>query len=156
MKRWMPYTAATALMLGGCAGLGSACSDCVPPKTLGIGYCSPKDRWITKQTARGCAARDLKELYGKRCKRSGHFADGFEAAYVDVALGKTPAVPPVPPPTYWNAFYRSCAGEDAVQDWFDGYAAGLEASRHHGVSGFNQISSSWSGGLGANGAACGP
>lgn len=156
MKRWMPYSAATALLLGGCANWSAVCSDCIPPKILGGGYCSPRDRWITKQTAKGCAQRDFHEMYGKRNCTSKSFEEGFEDAYVDVALGKTPVVPAVPPPTYWNAYYRSCAGSDAVQDWFDGYAAGLEASRYRGVSGFNRISSSWTdGGCGPDGQ-CGP
>ena len=103
MKRWMPISAATALLFGGCANWSAVCSDCIPPKILGGGYCSPRDRWITKQTAKSCARRDFHEMYGKRKCTSKSFEEGFEDAYVDVALGKTPAVPAVPPPTYWNA-----------------------------------------------------
>ncbi len=156
MNRRIPITAATALMLGGCAVLGPKCSDCVPPKTAAVGYVSLQDRWITKQTAKSCAKRDFFNTYDKKCLPTKHFAEGFEQAYIDVALGKLPVVPAVPPSKYWNAYYRSCAGSNAVQDWFDGYTAGLDASRYHGVSQFNRIQSSWSNGTDNGCPTCGP
>lgn len=154
--RRIPMTAATALMLGGCSLVGPRCSDCVPPKSYSSYYQSFSDKLVTKGTAEGCAARDLKEFYGKECATSKHFADGFTQAYVDVALGKLAVVPAVPPSKYWNAYYRSCEGAPAVHDWFAGYEAGLQTSYERGVSQFNRVVSSWSDGSGSDGATCGP
>ncbi len=153
--RRLHLTAATALMLGGCSLVGSRCSDCVPPKSISSCYQSWSDRWVTKNTAKGCAARDLKQFYGKECAPSKHFAEGFQEAYVDIALGKIAAVPAVPPSKYWNAYYRSCEGSLAVQDWFAGYEAGLETGAQRGVSQFNRVLSSWSDGPGPGCSTCG-
>ncbi len=154
--RRLPLTAATALMLGGCSLLGPRCSDCIPPKSMASNYYPSQDNLITKGTAKQCAARDLNEFYGKPCKPSQYFAEGFEQAYVDMALGKRPIVPAVPPPKYWNAFYRSCEGAPAVQEWFAGYEAGLQTGGERGVSRFNRIVSSWRGANAPMDTTCGP
>ncbi len=154
--RRIPLTAATALMLGGCSLLGPRCSDCIPPKTSASCYNTFQDKMVTKGTAKQCAARDLKQFYGKSCQPSKHFADGFQEAYVDLALGKIAAVPAVPPSKYWTAYYRSCEGVPAVQDWFAGYEAGLQTGADRGVSRFNRVANSWSAPTGPACATCGP
>lgn len=154
--RPMPLTAATALMLGGCSLVGPRCSDCIPPKTTAMSYHAFDDKMVSKGTAKKCAARDLKEFYGKSCQPSKHFADGFEQAYVDLALGKLAVVPAVPPPKYWNAYYRSCEGIPAVQDWFAGYEAGLQTGANRGVSHFNRVANSWSAPADPGCATCSP
>jgi hypothetical protein len=54
-------------------------------------------------------------------------------------MNRRPSPPIIPPPKYWNAFYRSSAGQGYVDDWFDGYDAGLDWGRQSGVCGFNEI-----------------
>ena len=51
----------------------------------------------------------------------------------------------MPPRKYWTAYYRSCAGGEAVNDWFEGYRAGLNMGAQGGVSRFNRVYSSWGG-----------
>lgn len=156
MKRRIPITAATALMLGGCSLVGPRCSDCVPPKSYASWYHPLCDKLTTKGTAERCALRDLHESYDKECRKSPDFTSGFVQAYQDVALGKRPVVPAVPPSRYWHAYYRSCAGAPAVEDWFAGYEAGLESSAGRGASQFNRVVSSWSHGPKQGCSTCGP
>lgn len=60
--------------------------------------------------------------------------DGYRSAFVDVALGASGEVPPVPPERYWSTCYRTAEGHAAAQDWFAGYTVGasraLATCRH--------------------------
>jgi hypothetical protein len=74
-------------------------------------------------------------------------------------MGRPALVPPVPTRNYWTAYYRSCAGQQEVADWFAGYRAGLDYGAESGVSQFDRVPSSWTLGQdGAldDGALCGP
>jgi hypothetical protein len=64
---------------------------------------------------------------------------GFIAAYEDIALNRLPVPPVLPPPKYWNAFFRSPAGQGCVQEWFAGYDAGREMGQNNGVARFGQV-----------------
>lgn len=116
------------------------CSDCVPRRPFTCEYYPWCDYHVSEYTAQKCAFRDFKE-YRRRCGRppSHHFKAGFIAAYEDLALNRQPVPRIVPPPKYWNAFYRSCAGEPFVDDWFAGYDAGLEMGSNSGVTGYNEL-----------------
>lgn len=129
--------------LVGCAATEDRCDDCLPKKSLDPSYHACPDTWITKLTAKECAERDLKQHHCGGKKPSKHFRSGFEQAYVDLALGRRAVAPPIPPPKYWNAYYRSCEGDHAVTDWFAGYDAGLQSGQYSGVSRFNRVANSW-------------
>gem|GEM_PF-1839257 len=147
MGRELLYSGLVAGMMCGCqsAQHPACCDDCVPSKTSS--YCPTywqlKDEYITEGTAIKCANDDLKGLNKSCGKMSSHFADGFRQAYVDLSMGRPALTPTVPPPKYWNAYYRSCAGLDDVSDWFAGYRLGLEHGQQGGVSKFNRIATSW-------------
>lgn len=116
------------------------CDDCIPHRPYTYKYLPAWDYTITQHTAHVCAFRGLKS-YRMQCGGgvSHHFKMGFISAYEDLALNRKPIPPIVPPPRYWNAFYRSCAGQQGVDDWFAGYDAGLEMGSQSGVSRFGQI-----------------
>jgi hypothetical protein len=97
------------------------------------------DEYVTAKTAMKCAKRDLDAVCGDPSK---HFEAGFTQAYRDLAEGRLATVPPVPPSKYWTAYYRSCAGQADVADWFAGYEAGLNSGLQSGVSRFNRITAS--------------
>jgi hypothetical protein len=98
------------------------------------------DYYVTRQTAERCAFNSLKTYkrqYGRPV--SHHFKMGFITAYEDIALNKRPSPPIVPPSKYWNAYYRSPAGQPCVDDWFAGYDAGLEMGRNGSVAQFHEV-----------------
>jgi hypothetical protein len=135
------------------------CADCTPPKTYSCGYKPPCDNLVTKLTALGCADDALKGIKKTCGKQTRDFEAGFRQAYVDQAMGRPALVPPVPTRNYWTAYYRSCAGQQEVADWFAGYRAGLDYGAESGVSQFDRVPSSWTLGQdGAldDGALCGP
>jgi hypothetical protein len=144
MTRRRLITAGFAGLLAGCA-TGQQCSDCLPPKPLTPGYVESADKWLTKSTAHRCAEAALKNYHCQGQKPSKYFEEGFTQAYEDLAFARPARVPAVPPPKYWNAYYRSCAGQPAVDDWFAGYSAGLQSGEAGGVTQFRRVLSSWSG-----------
>ena len=54
-------------------------------------------------------------------------------------MNRQPIPRVAPPPKYWNAYYRSCAGQPYVDDWFAGYDAGFEMGSDSGVSRFREV-----------------
>uniref|UniRef100_A0A7C2P3I7 Uncharacterized protein n=1 Tax=Schlesneria paludicola TaxID=360056 RepID=A0A7C2P3I7_9PLAN len=131
------------------------CADCTPPKSYCPIYKPLCDNLVTKQTAVFCADKALKDLQKECGKQSSDFKYGFRDAYVDLAMGRPALVPPVPPRRYWNAYYRSCAGEPQVADWFEGYRTGLTYGAQSGVSQFDRVATTWSAGA-PDSALCGP
>ncbi len=121
-------------------GYGRGCDACLPHKPYTSGYDAYWDHYITEHTAQRCAFRGLKEYksqFGDQV--SPHFKLGFIAAYEDLALNRRPSPPIAPPPKYWNAYYRSSAGQPCVEDWFAGYDAGLEMGNNNGISDFREV-----------------
>lgn len=118
----------------------NCCDNCAPHPTLKHKYEPWWDDFVTQHTAERCAFRALC-TYQKESGRpvSHHFKMGFICAYEDLALNRKPLPPIVPPPKYWNAFYRSCAGRKYVDDWYAGYDAGLDSGSNSGVSRFHEI-----------------
>ncbi len=122
------------------AGEHGDCSETIPHRPWTSQYEPWWDFHITRYAAELSAYRAFRQ-YSSECDESlsHHFKCGFITAFEDVALNKRPSPPVVPPPKYWNAFYRSCAGRPYVDDWFAGYDAGLRVSCDYGVSDFNEI-----------------
>jgi len=143
---WLAQAAAGVMMgsLVGCQTFGhkGQCSDCIPPKSPSCHYHALSDKLVTKETAWRCANKELHRLKKECGGFSRHFEYGFHKAYEDLALGRYAVPPPVPPSKYWTAYYRSCAGEEAVDDWYAGYRMGLDIGLQSGVSGFNRVASS--------------
>ena len=127
--------------LAGCSQFQTAeefpCSDCLPPPIAGKYFYHRRiDTLVTKLTAQNSAKRDIGQI---DCEPSRDFRDGFTQAYIDLAVGRPPCVPTVPPKKYWHAFYRSCAGYAAVEEWYAGYRVGLDNGVNGGVSRFNRV-----------------
>ena len=124
----------------GMGPLGRRCSDCTPPWVPAWKYNSHVDDLVVYETAKCCGKRAFGS-YRHQCPQaySKDFAAGFVQAYIDLAEGRGPLPPTVPPSRYWTAYYRSCAGRPRVEDWYAGYQAGLEQGRQSGVSQFNRI-----------------
>jgi len=160
MPRGIVLKAAFVAVLCGCQSSTGwkECADCVPPKTASYGYKPGCDNLVIKLTAVGCADDALKEMKKTCGKQSKDFEAGFRQAYVDLAMGRPALTPPVPARKYWNAYYRSCAGQEAVAQWFEGYRNGLDYGANSGVSCFNRVASSWTAGSGAmtDAALCAP
>lgn len=139
-----------SLALSGCAlGRGNCndgscgagrCSNCIPPWVPMCKYCPHIDDLVVCETAKNCGICALAR-YRKNCgtRLSADFAAGFVQAYIDLAEGRGPLPPNLPPSRYWQAYYRSCAGEPKIEQWYAGYNAGLEDGLHGGVSKFRRI-----------------
>jgi hypothetical protein len=161
MRRGWVIGGLLAALAGGCqwgGWRGDRCSDCIPPQTYCPFYKPRCDNFVTQLTAASCADRTLKDVQKHCGKQSVHFQSGFRQAYVDLAMGRPALTPPVPPRGYWTAYYRSCAGQADVAQWFEGYRAGLDYGANSGVSQFNRVATSWSTGgeFATNQALCGP
>jgi hypothetical protein len=116
------------------------CDNCLPPPVAGkYFYHRTLDNCITTMTAQNCACRDLKQFKHECGPVSCDFRSGYTQAYVDLAFGRPACVPAVPPPKYYHAWYRSCAGRDAVEEWYAGYRTGLDYGVNGGVNHFNRI-----------------
>lgn len=115
------------------------CDDCLPPKVAGRVYNRTCDNILTSFTAQNCARRDLKSLRDTCDSLTLDFRQGYTQAYIDLAVGRPACVPAVPPEKYWHAWHRSCAGSEAVEEWYAGYRTGLDYGVNGGVSRFNRI-----------------
>jgi len=137
-----------SFVLSGCASWSNwnrnvaecPCDDCLPPAVAGkYWYFGHLDNLLVKCTAHRCASRDLKQFTCDGEKMNRDFRDGYTQAYIDLAVGRPACVPAVPPKKYWYAWHRSCAGRDAVEQWYAGYRDGLDNGMNSGVSRFNEI-----------------
>lgn len=109
------------------------------------GYQKHLDRFMVKHAARKCAHVSLKNL-SCHCKEkpSKPFRKGYRQAYIDVALGDSGEVPPVPPKEYWAANYRTPEGYMEIQEWFTGYKLGAEHALADGRFEYNKIATPYS------------
>ena len=109
------------------------------------GYQTDLDKLVVKHAAKKCARQSLKTL-ACNCKEkpSKPFRDGYQQAYIDIALGDSGEVPPVPPEEYWAAHYRTPAGYLESQEWFTGYKLGAEHARADGRYEYNEIATPYS------------
>ncbi len=142
----VPRLLVTVVLLG--IACGCQCNPCRSGSTglLGSGtlcppqfdnfYCRYYDEFHARLAARTVARQQLK------CMRPAtvtcDFREGFENAFEDVAVGSRGGIPPQPPAPYWNKCARTPGGHARVEQWYAGYAAGLElALAQHG--GFNRV-----------------
>ena len=77
------------------------------------------------------------QRYGRDA--SGPFMDGFLEGYHDMLQGGDGCLPVVPPRKYWGWKYQSAGGAASVNDWFDGYTAGVAAAKEDGLAEISQI-----------------
>lgn len=130
------------LLAGGCATVSpEGCIDCTPSQMhLHHEYTPWIDDHLTRHTAKKCACRHL-AAYSSTCNQpvTKDFRRGFEQAFVDVAMGAPQAVPAVAPSRYWQAYYRSGAGRPLVEEWFDGYATGLDYATRSQAADLNRV-----------------
>jgi len=90
------------------------------------------------------ARRSLRQLQDQSCDRlSKDFRDGYEQAYLDLAMGGNGVVPAVPPKKYWSAEYRTPHGRSYAYQWFAGYETGAAVARADGMTEFRAIPSSF-------------
>ncbi len=82
-----------------------------------------------------------KRAFFKRYGRdaSGPFMDGFLEGYHDMLQGGDGCLPVVPPRKYWSWKYQSAGGAETVNDWFDGYSAGVTAAKEDGLAEISKI-----------------
>lgn len=132
--------AGCAMCPGGACGPGRRCSDCTPPWVPTLKYMSCVDDMVVCETGKNCGLRALAR-YRRQCgtRLSADFGAGFVRAYIDLAEGRGPLPPNLPPSRYWSAYYRSCAGQPRVEEWFAGYHVGLEEGQQSGVSQFRRV-----------------
>jgi hypothetical protein len=136
MSKLLLAAGCLALLCGGCQSSGSP-----RPPLRGCGCYVPfLDNLYTKERAKASARRSFYHYQ----RQSGHrlsadFQAGFCQAYCDLALGGNGKTPPLPPPCYWRAQYRTPAGHACVQQWFEGYAAGAIQAENDGVRTYNTI-----------------
>ncbi|QGQ23327.1 hypothetical protein F1728_11880 [Gimesia benthica] len=109
------------------------------------GYQTDLDKFFVKHAAKKCAKESLKTMSADcQDKPSKSFRKGYQQAYMDIALGESGVVPPVPPEEYWAAHYRTPEGYMEVQEWFTGYKLGSEHARADGRYDFNRIATPYS------------
>ncbi|QDU48202.1 hypothetical protein Pan110_05150 [Gimesia panareensis] len=109
------------------------------------GYQTDLDKYFVKYAARKCARESLKTMACNcKDKPSKAFRKGYQEAYIDIALGESGTVPPVPPEEYWAAHYRTPEGYMEVQEWFTGYKLGSEHARADGRYDYNRIATPYS------------
>lgn len=105
------------------------------------GYQTNLDKMVVKHAAKKCAHQSLKNLSCQcKDKPSKAFRKGYREAYIDIALGDSGTVPPVPPEEYWAAHYRTPAGYIEIQEWFTGYKLGAEHALADGRQEYSKIS----------------
>lgn len=125
---------------GGDCNSGLFCSDCIPPWVPCCKYNQCVDDIVVWETGKNCGIHALACFRRESGQKiSTHFAAGFVRAYIDLAEGRGPLPPSVPPSHYWTAYYRSCAGRPCVEQWYAGYQVGLDRGLNSGVSQFRRI-----------------
>jgi hypothetical protein len=125
---------------GGRGLMGRRCSDCTPPWVPTFKYIQCIDDLVVCETGKNCGLKALARYRRQcRCRLTTDFSAGFVQAYIDLAEGRGPLPPNLPPSRYWTAYYRSCAGQPKVEQWYAGYNAGLEDGLNGGVSQFRRI-----------------
>ncbi|MDB5344837.1 MAG: hypothetical protein JWP89_3214 [Schlesneria sp.] len=125
---------------GGNCNSGLFCSDCIPPWVPTPKYIQCVDDVVVWETGKNCGIHALAR-YRHQCgqKLTADFSAGFVQAYIDLAEGRGPLPPSVPPSCYWQAYYRSCAGKPRIEEWYAGYQVGLDQGLQSGVSQFRRI-----------------
>ncbi|WP_417381693.1 hypothetical protein [Gimesia sp.] len=109
------------------------------------GYQADLDKIVVKHAAKKCARESLKTISCNcKDKPSKAFRKGYQQAYIDIALGESGEVPPVPPEEYWAAHYRTPEGYLEIQEWFTGYKLGAEHALSGGRYDYDEIATPYS------------
>lgn len=123
---------------------GEACSDCDSCNPLcylpSPHYVRCVDEKLTRHEAAYRAEVAMRSDYN--APPSADVQAGYRAAFVDVALGASGEVPPVPPQPYWGNCYRTAEGHARAQDWFSGYETGAARAMATCRQCFNKVPSS--------------
>jgi hypothetical protein len=80
------------------------------------------------------AWREARRLLPSGTATTRDYADGFRAGYYAVSTGGSSCPPIVPPPKYFAASYQSTQGQCQVNQWYQGYQAGVIAADRDGRS----------------------
>ena len=122
----LSVVAILAMSLAGCHMHQAGCQPCRSELfccTKKRPYCRCIDEMKARHAARLAAEWDIAEL-SKTCGMLCDYKEGFEQAYVDVAMGADGQVPVLPPKEYWKDKNRTSEGHQRAQAWFAGYADG--------------------------------
>ncbi|MCA8988724.1 MAG: hypothetical protein KDA78_13830 [Planctomycetaceae bacterium] len=68
-----------------------------------------------------------------------HYANGFREGYVRFLMTGDKRVPLLAPRQYQTVFYETVAGQQAIDDWFNGYEAGLSAAQNSEREAFRSV-----------------
>jgi hypothetical protein len=98
--------------------------------------------WDEAYTRNRAEKRALVALANCHPGTNSDFRQGFIQAYVDIALGASGALPPVPPERYWKACQRDPQGYCEANDWFTGYSAGAQRALNSNWHAHNQVPAS--------------
>ncbi len=113
------------------------CNDCPQLAQPKRKLKSEADWWDEKNVVKAAEKSAGRAMnYLEKCtkkKFNGDYEDGFEQAFIDIALGGNGAVPPVPPEKYWAAYYRTDKGRQRACDWFEGYKTGSNMACNSGL-----------------------
>lgn len=132
----------------GCQDCRAKNSDCRPQPYFAFGgYSSILDEYTTRRAAIRCSRKALRDMQHRSgYDHSSHFEAGFRQAYLDMAMGGSGVIPPVPPKKYWSAHYRTPEGNAHAHQWLTGYGVGVEFTQFDGGSQANSIPTSVAGG----------
>lgn len=72
------------------------------------------------------SAKSLAHKYMPKHACGPDFKNGFEQAFVDVAMGASGEVPALAPRHYWDQAHRTNEGHAEAQAWFEGYRSGSQ------------------------------
>lgn len=79
------------------------------------------------------------EAWDEVCVRDGdvysrHYRRGFYEGFEDYLNAGGTGDPPVTPPrSYWRLYYQNPEGQQAMQDWFEGFRHGASVARASGI-----------------------
>lgn len=143
-QQWKKPFAKSSTKCGSkCAKSGKECQkcqgECPPPNDCRCyepknHYSLTLDDFCSSCKGRRKARKSLKPCSDSKQKLSCDFKSGYQQGYVDVAKGYSGKTPPIAPPKYWKHHYRSGKGRWRAEQWFEGYASGVESAYAEGLN----------------------
>jgi hypothetical protein len=120
---------------------------CLAARTLvcePIHFCNPIDQCRSHKQHYALAIRSWKVI---ECQQPDMFSTDYERGYKDgfadyLDYGGNGTPPPIPPREYWKIGYRTPAGHQAIQDWFDGFRHGSAEAQASGLRDYATVPSS--------------
>lgn len=151
-QQWKnPFAKNKAKCGSSCAKSGKECkkceSECPPPNDCRCyeptnHYSLALDDFCTSCKGRRKARKSLKPCSDLNQKLSCDFKAGYQQGFVDVAKGYSGKTPPIAPPKYWKHHYRSEKGRWRAEQWFEGYASGVESAYAEGLNQSRHVAAS--------------